>query len=104
MLIELKVSLNLISIGITKMMDLSTLSQITKAESRSITAENPTGEKAGGARARTGFAELQSSELGEGWKVSPAIFLKPHSTTVLADIKDMGVIRSQGLLDIYLEI
>lgn len=76
------------------MMDLSALSQVTKAESRSITAENPTGEKGGGARATKGFAELQSSELGDGWKVSPALYLQPDSTTVLANINDMGVIRS----------
>lgn len=76
------------------MMDLTTLSRVTKAKSRSITAENPTGEKAGGARATKGFAELQSSELGEGWKVSPALYLQPNSTTVLADIKDMGIIQS----------
>lgn len=76
------------------MTNLSILSQITNAESRSITAENPTGEKGGGAHATSGFSEIQASELGKGWKVNPAISLEPNSVHNIANVDGMGIIRS----------
>ena len=98
--------LNLFNLG------LGSLPLLSNAETRSISAENPTGEKGGGARATvpdqqaiaartegtpTGlpphFREHPASMLGSGWKVEPCIMsLKPGVTT-LADIEGPGIIQ-----------
>ncbi|MHB0859521.1 MAG: glycoside hydrolase family 172 protein [Anaerolineae bacterium] len=65
---------------------------ISGAVTRSISAENPTGERAGGARAVPDAAN-DASLLGEGWKVRPCITLEPASTTTLADIEGPGIIQ-----------
>ena len=62
-------------------------------ESRSICAENPTGETGKGGMAVGGPASAPSRELGQGWKVSPYLDLQPHSVTTLADISGEGAIR-----------
>ena len=70
----------------------NSISTLSNAKSRSISAENPNGEKGGAARAvpdKSGPA----SELGRGWKVRPCIHLKANSLNVLAEIKGPGVIR-----------
>ena len=77
---------------------------LSHAKTRSISAENPTGEKGGGAResvpdAQTyskGLATVQehpAAALGKGWKVRPYINLEPGTTTVLADVDGPGVIQ-----------
>jgi hypothetical protein len=70
-------------------MGLGNLSRISKAVTRSITAENPTGEKGGGARAEAG-TDSASRELGRGWKCSPCRNVLPGETLLLADIRGMG--------------
>lgn len=60
-------------------------------ETRSISAENPDGSKAGGARAVPEGGPAR--ELGKGWKVRPAISLPAGSTTTLAEITGPGMIR-----------
>ncbi|WP_461224648.1 glycoside hydrolase family 172 protein [Lacticaseibacillus suihuaensis] len=75
---------------------MSLLSELTHAKaslSRSISAENPTGEPGGGGRATTGTGAAAARELGVGWKVSPSVELAPHSTTTLADITGQGAIK-----------
>jgi hypothetical protein len=62
------------------------------AETRSISAENPTGEKGGGAKAEP-TPDNPASELGRGWKVRPCISLKSGETVTLADIKGCGIIQ-----------
>jgi Protein of unknown function (DUF2961) len=66
---------------------------------RSVSPENPTGEKGRGARAIPGandpdlpFAGL-AKDLGQGWKVNP--FLKPKAgqTVTIMDVKGPGVIQ-----------
>ena len=74
-------------------MGLGNLSRISKAVTRCITAENPTGEKGGGARAEAG-ADSASRELGRGWKCSPCRNVLPGETLLLADIRGMGAIQS----------
>lgn len=80
------------------------IARLSPARSRSISAENPTGAKSGGAQAVPPDAKGKggtdahctpaASELGKGWKVRPCLLnLKPGSTAVLADIKGPGVIR-----------
>jgi len=61
-------------------------------KTRSISAENPTGEKAGGAKA-VPDAGNAGADLGQGWKIRPCITLPAGSTTTLADIAGPGVIR-----------
>ncbi len=65
---------------------------ISDAETRSISAENPTGEKSGGAKSSPD-AGNPASQLGKGWKVRPCITLSPGSTTILADISGSGIIQ-----------
>jgi len=71
---------------------LGSLPLLSDAETRSISAENPEGEKGGGAKAAPA-ADNAASMLGEGWKVRPCITLEPQSTTCLADIQGPGVIQ-----------
>jgi hypothetical protein len=68
------------------------IAMLSDAETRSISAENPDGARAGGARA-VPDADSPASMLGEGWKVRPCITLEPNSTTCLADIEGPGVIQ-----------
>lgn len=68
---------------------------LSDAKFRSISAENPRGEKGGGARAKVGEPDTQSAarELGFGWKVRPCITLKAGSKTTLAEIEGPGAIQ-----------
>ena len=68
---------------------LGALPFLSDARTRSICAENPTGEKGGGARA----VPDDGRSMGEGWKIRPCITLDGHSTTTLADIEGPGVIQ-----------
>jgi hypothetical protein len=72
-------------------LDLEKLSILTDNESRSISAENPTGEKGGGAKAAPD-EKNPASELGIGWKVRPCINLEQNSTATLAEITGPGMI------------
>ncbi len=71
---------------------LGSLPLLSDAETRSISAENPTGERSNGAKAMPDAANA-GSMLGQGWKVRPCITLEPASTTCLADIEGPGVIQ-----------
>ena len=91
---------------------LGNLALLSDAETRSISAENPTGAKGGGAQALVpdeatiaamvenmadalppGFKGHPSSMLGRGWKVQPCLYVLPPGTTTLADIQGPGVIQ-----------
>lgn len=76
---------------------LSGIPLIGKGKSRSITAENPTGEKGGGAKAEPqpmfDGTPNPARELGVGWKTRPFISLEPGSVTTLAEIEGPGVIQ-----------
>ncbi len=78
-------------------MSLGNLSLLSNAQTRCITVENPAGEPGKGGMAIKGFAERRSSELGQGWKVNPAITIAAGDTIVIADIKGMGNIQSMCL-------
>ena len=71
---------------------LGSLPLLSDAETRSISAENPTGARAGGAHETPG-ADHPAAMLGKGWKVRPCIDLKAGSTTTLADIEGPGIIQ-----------
>lgn len=72
--------------------DLSSIPMVSDAQTRSISAENPTGEIGGGAKADP-QGKGPATSLGKGWKVRPCITLKSGSTTTLADIEGPGVIQ-----------
>jgi len=72
---------------------LGNLSRLSDAESRSISAENPTGEKGKGAMAMPDPATSPARNLGQGWKVSPYITIDAGATAVLADIAGQGAIQ-----------
>jgi len=63
---------------------LANLPFLTDAQTRSVSAENPTGEKGSGGMAIPNAADSRlpfskaASDLGQGWKVNP--FLKPRHT------------------------
>jgi hypothetical protein len=71
---------------------LGSIPLLSDAVTRSISAENPTGAPAGGAREAPDTAG-PSALLGEGWKVRPCITLMPNTTTTLADIEGPGTIQ-----------
>ncbi len=60
--------------------DLGNLYLDRRAESRSLSAENPDGAVGGGARAEPG-PDSAARDLGKGWKVRPCLKLAPGSTT-----------------------
>lgn len=71
---------------------LGSLPLLSSAETRSISAENPNGERGGGAKAEPD-EQNAASMLGKGWKVRPCITLEPRTTTTLADIQGPGIIQ-----------
>ncbi|MGH7491653.1 MAG: DUF2961 domain-containing protein [bacterium] len=71
----------------------ASLPLITSARTRSISAENPTGEKSGGAWAVPLDPKNAAFTLGKGWKARPCIALPAQQTTTLADITGPGVIQ-----------
>lgn len=77
---------------------LHNLSRLSAAQTRSICAENPHGEKGKGAMAAPpvdaeGNPRGAARELGQGWKVRPCITLPPREVTTLAEIEGPGAIQ-----------
>jgi hypothetical protein len=72
--------------------DLNNIFLKRDAESRSLSAENPTGAKGQGARAEP-RGEGPARELGQGWKVRPCLTLAAGETVTLMDHNGPGVIR-----------
>ena len=70
----------------------SDISKIVKAKSFSISPENFTGEKGGGARATEGTGAEAARELGKGWKISPSVKIPGKTCFTLADIEGSGKI------------
>ena len=75
-------------------MSLGNLSLLADAESRSISAENPTGEKGKGGMALPEGPNHPARELGQGWKCRPCIKIQPGETATLASIDGPGIIQS----------
>jgi hypothetical protein len=74
-------------------LNLGNLSQLSHAQTRSISAENPTGEKGKGGMATEGTNAKAARDLGQGWKVSPSIYLQPKQVFTLAEIQGSGAIQ-----------
>jgi hypothetical protein len=72
--------------------NLSGISAVVDVETRSISAENPTGEPGQGGRRTEGTGANAARDLGLGWKVSPSIEIAAGETVTLADIAGPGCI------------
>lgn len=72
---------------------LGNLSRLSDAQSRSISPENFDGAKGGGGRATQGAGQSAARELGQGWKVSPAVVIGAGQTFTVADIDGPGSIQ-----------
>jgi hypothetical protein len=69
-----------------------TLPLLSNARTRSISAENPRGEKGAGAQ-EVPDSNNPGSALGKGWKIRPCITLPKNSTTTLAEVEGPGIIQ-----------
>ncbi len=74
-------------------MGLGGIARLSHAKTRSISAENFTGEKGQAGKATEGTGAGCARELGQGWKVSPSIRIPARATVTLADIQGPGVIQ-----------
>ena len=74
-------------------MGLHNIARLSHARTRSISAENVTGEKGQAGMATEGTGKNAARDLGQGWKVSPSINIQPRQTVTLADIQGPGAIQ-----------
>src|SRR5260221_3325622 len=74
-------------------MHLGNLARLSNAQTRSISPENFTGEKGKGGMATEGTGARAARDLGQGWKISPSVFIEPGATFTLCDIEGMGAIQ-----------
>jgi hypothetical protein len=72
---------------------LGNLSRLSHAQTRSISAENFTGEKGRGGMATEGTGANCARDLGQGWKVSPSVSVAGLSTFSMAAIEGQGAIQ-----------
>src|SRR5512137_1658271 len=85
---------------------LGSLPLLGRGRTRSISAENPTGEKGKGGMAIPNPAEPKpaasaraADNLGQGWKVRPFIRLNARETAVLMDVAGPGIIQHIWLVE-----
>ena len=74
-------------------MHMGNLSRLSDAETRSISAENFDGAKGKGGMATEGLSKECARDLGQGWKLSPAVRIHAGETFELADIEGSGAIQ-----------
>ncbi len=74
-------------------LNLGNLPMLSDADSRSISPENPTGEKGHGAMAVPDPVNSPARDLGVGWKARPYITIEPGRTVTIADIRGSGAIQ-----------
>ncbi len=72
---------------------LHNIARLSRAKTRSISAENFNGEKGKAGMATTGTGANAARELGLGWKVSPSIHIAPRQIVTLAEIDGPGAIQ-----------
>ncbi len=78
-------------------MNMANLARLSRAKSRSISAENFTGEKGAGGMATEGTGADVARGLGQGWKVSPSIHVPASSTVTLAEMDGPGAIQQMWM-------
>jgi len=74
-------------------MSLGNLPRVSDAKTRSISAENFTGEKGKGGMSVDGPAKHAARDLGQGWKVSPYVRIDPGQTFTMGEIDGPGAIQ-----------
>jgi hypothetical protein len=74
-------------------LSMGNLARLSDAQTRSISAENISGEKGRGAMATEGIASRAATYLGQGWKVNPCVRIEPGQTFTVADITGSGAIQ-----------
>ncbi len=74
-------------------LNLGNLFRLSEAESRSLSAENPKGEKGRGGMATEGTGANCARDLGQGWKVSPSVRIQAGETLTVADVSGPGAIQ-----------
>src|ERR1700745_3848411 len=72
---------------------LGNIYRLSNAKTRSISAENFTGEKGKAGMATDGTGARAARDLGRGVKVSPSIPIPANSTVTLAEIAGPGAIQ-----------
>jgi hypothetical protein len=72
---------------------LGNLYKLTGAKTRSVSPENFTGEKGKGGMAAEGNGKNCARELGQGWKISPCVTVKPGEIFTMADVSASGAIN-----------
>jgi len=73
--------------------DMGNLWRLSKAKTRSISAENFNGEKGRGGMSVDGPAGKCARDLGQGWKISPYVIIQPGQTFTMAEITESGAIQ-----------
>ncbi len=74
-------------------LNLGNLYRLSHAQTRSISPENFTGEKGKAGMSTDGPALKAARDLGQGWKVSPYVVIKPKETFVMANVQGSGAIQ-----------
>ena len=74
-------------------MSLGNLSRLSSAKSRSISPENFSGAAGKGGMATEGTGAMPGRDLGQGWKISPSVEIKPGEVFTLAHIHTGGAIQ-----------
>jgi hypothetical protein len=74
-------------------MGMGNLSRLSHAKTRSLSAENVTGEKGKGGMATEGLGSNAARDLGQTWKVSPAVKIEPKQLYTVAEIQGPGAIQ-----------
>src|SRR5215204_2746680 len=83
-------------------MNLSNLSRLSDAKTRSISPENYTGEKGKGGmadpKADSGKRNIANAahnarDLGQGWKVNPFVEIRGGETFTLAEVQGSGAVQ-----------
>ncbi len=69
------------------------LFRLSHAKTRSISAENTTGEKGKGGMATEGTGAKAARELGQTWKVSPSVQIASRQVYTIAEIQGPGAIQ-----------
>jgi hypothetical protein len=74
---------------------LDNLYRLSKAKTRSISPENPTGEKGKGGMSEIGVGSASNAarDLGQGWKVNPYVVVEAGKTHTLAEITGPGAVQ-----------
>ncbi len=79
--------------------NLSDLTKLSNARTRSISPENFSGEKGKGGMATQGTGANCARDLGQGWKISPSVLIKAGEVFTLCDIKAQGAIKHIWIVD-----